>query len=372
MVKFQDPALFLKGTCNILLSDTATGNILYQTTNSQTNNATPSLTAGEIRAGLSNGVVAVISSDSALNITLTAADFSMVAKAAQVGSAVRYGAVAPTCQVVKATSTSLAIDVSEGTPVAQYGYAEPFCYVLEVGAANAVQAKGVAYPVDAATGEISGFTAESGKSYKVWYFLNRANGQVVNVPSNIQPGVYHYTAQMAVYAKQGTSADQSSRVGWFYLVIPYLKLSASSGVTGDQTTPDTTDLSGMALSADELVESGECSDCTSGNYAYYVYIPDNKDEGINGLAVVGGVVDVAASSTVQIPVKYVMLDGSLVQPNYADLSYTLEGAPSGTTVSQAGVITAGATAGDGEVTIKYPAEGDAKFTCVANVSVTQA
>lgn len=372
MVKFQDPALFLKGTCNILLSDTSTGNVLYQTSNSQTNNATPSITAGEIRAGLSNGIVAVISSDSALNITLTAADFSMTAKAAQVGSSVQYGAVAPACQVVTASGTSLTVDVAGGAPVAQYGYTTPFCYVLEVGAANSVQAQGTAYPINAETGVVSDFIAQSGKSYKVWYFVNRANGQVVNVPSNIQPGVYHYTAQMAVYAKQGTSADQSSRVGWFYLVIPYLKLSASSGVTGDQTTPDTTDLSGMALSADELVESGTCTDCTSGNYAYYVYIPDNTSEGINGLAVVGGVVDVATSGTAQIPVKYVMLDGSLVQPNYAELAYTLEGEPSGTTVSETGVITGGSTAGDCEVTISYPAEGEAQFTCVANVSVTQA
>lgn len=370
MVTFQDQKLYLKGTCNVLLSDIATGTVLYQSTKSQTNNATPAVTAGEIRAGLSNGIVAVISSDSALNVTLTAADFSMATKAAQVGSTVRYGAVAPTCQIVTAAGNSLTIDVTEGAPVAQYGYAEPFCYVVEVGAKNTVFANGTAYPISA-EGAISDFVATSGKQYKVWYFVNRANGQVVNIPSNIQPGVYHYTAQMAVYAGQGTNGDQSTRVGWFYLVIPMLKLGASSGVVGDQTTPDTTDLSGMALSADDVVESATCSDCTSGNYAYYVYIPDDATDGVAGLAVVGGVISLVKSTSVQTPVKFVMENGELVQPNYSELAYNINaGTATSTTVNSTGLITAGSTAGAGEITISYPKTGTAQFTCIANVVVT--
>lgn len=370
MVTFQDTRLYLKGTCNVLLSDIATGNILYQSTKSQTNNATPSVTAGEIRAGLGNGVVAVLSSDSALNVALTAADFSMATKAAQVGSSVHFGAIAPTCQVVEATGSSLTIDVTEGVPVAQYGFATPHCYVVEVGAKNTVYSNGTAYPISDA-GVISDFVATPSKKYKVWYFINRLNGQVVEIPENIQPGVYHYTAQMAVYSGQGSSGEQSNRVGWFYLVIPMLKLGANSGVIGDQTTPDTTDLSGMALAADEVVETETCADCTSGNYAYYVYIPDDADEGIEGLAIVGGVITLVKSTTAQTPIKFVMANGELVQPDYTQLKYTMTaGTATGTSVNTSGLISAGSTAGAGEILVEYPKTGDVQYSCVANVVVT--
>lgn len=60
--------------------------------------------------------------------------------------------------------------------------------------------------------------------------------------------------------------------------------------------------------------------------------------------------------------------GELVTPNYTDLSYELTTPISGASVSEAGVITAGANSGDGEVTVTYDKVSPA-LTCVANVSV---
>ena len=100
-------------------------------------------------------------------------------------------------------------------------------------------------------------------------------------------------------------------------------------------------------------------------------VPDNGAEAITGLAIVGGVITLNTSTTAQVPVQYVMANGELVEPNYNDLTYDLTTPISGTSVSEAGVITEGSTAGDGEITVTYDGVTP-NLTCVANVSVTAA
>lgn len=369
MISFTDKRLYLKGTCQAIASDPATGQILYFSNKFQTGNYQTSVTMGEIRAGLGNAIAAIIPSDSAINVEFTAADFSLWAKSAQVGASLNYNAITMTCQIVTASSTSLTIDVENGAPVAQYGYSSPFCYVQEVGAASPLSTGGTPYPISA-TGEISDFTATAQNQYKVWYFVNQANAQVAELSTMFDPKVVHFTTQMAVYANDSsTDQNEGTRVGWLYGIVPRLKLGGNAGVTGDQSNNDTTSMSGQAIAYDADVVSGTCSDCDTSTLAYYVFVPENTTDGIEGLAVVGGLVTVPESTNVQIPVKYYMADGSLVQPNYSSLKFTSSGEPSGTTVGETGIVNAGSTTGDFEVTITYPSTGDAQFKTVCNVSV---
>ena len=366
MITFTDKRLYVKGTCSAILTDKTNGNIVYFSDKFQTGNMTTSVTTGEIRAGLGNGIATIIPSDSALNVEFAAADFSLFAKMAQVGGTLNYNAPAMTCQIVEATGQTLTIDVTGGAPVAQLGFSDVFCYVQEVGAASPIATYGKSYPISA-TGEITGFTATSGTKYKVWYCVNQASAQVGAVPSFIDPATYHFTAQMAVYMNATGTANNTkgSRCGWLYVIVPSLKLAGTGGgVVGDQSTNDTTSISGMATIADSDVVSDVCEGCGGGNvYAYYVYI--------TGLAIVGGVITLNTSSTAQVPVQYVMANGELVEPNYNDLTYDLTTPIAGTSVSEAGVITAGPTAGDGEITVTYDGVTP-NLTCVANVSVTAA
>lgn len=371
MITFTDPRLYVKGTCSAILTDKSTGDIKYYSDKFQTGNITTSLTTGEIRAGLGNGIAAIIPSDSALQVEFTAADFSLWAKAVQVGGTFSYSAPAMTCQVLTADGTTLTIDVSDGAPVAQLGFSDVFCYVQEVGVASPIATYGTAYPINALSGEISDFVAESGKQYKVWYCVNRANAQLATISSFFDPAVYHFTAQMAVYANKTSGENSGTRVGWLYCIVPSLKLGGNAGVVGDQSNNDTTSVSGQAVISDSDVVSATCESCSGGNvYAYYVYVPDSASEDVSGLAIVGGVITVPVSTTKQVPVRLVMANGQLVEPNYSELQYALTGAPSGTTVSSAGVITAGATAGDCEITCTYT--GDETYTVEASVSVTSA
>ena len=370
MISFTDKKLYVKGTCQAQLSDPCTGDIVYASNKFQTANITTSVTMGEIRGGMGNAVAAILPSDSALNVEFTAADFSLAAKAAQLGATLSYGAPVSECQTVTTTGTSLSIDVSGGVPVAPIGFASPIAYVQEIGVAGTLAATGNAYPITAA-GAVTGFVATNNKQYKVYYFVNSPTAQMATISSLFDPKVLYFQAQMPVFSNESCSADnEGTRVGWLYVIVPRLKLGANGGVVGDATNPDTTSISGQAVAFDETVVSAECSDCEAGRMAYYIYVPDNGSDSIIGLAVVGGLVEVATSGTAQIPVRFVMENGQLVAPaSYSSgFTYTASGQPTGTTVSNAGVVSAGATAGDFEVAVSYNNSGET-LTCPVNVSV---
>lgn len=372
MISFTDKKLYVKGTCQAQLSDPCTGDIVYASNKFQTANITTSVNMGEIRGGMGNAVAAILPSDSALNVEFTAADFSLAAKAAQLGASLTYGAPVSECQTVTATGTSLSIDVASGVPAAPVGFASPIAYVQEIGVAGTLAATGKAYPITA-SGAVTGYTAVSGKTYKVYYFVSSPTAQMATISALFDPKVLYFQAQMPVFSNESCSADnEGTRVGWLYVIVPRLKLGANGGVVGDATNPDTTSISGQAVAYDETVISAECSDCETGRMAYYIYVPDNGSASIIGLAVIGGLVEVAASGTAQIPVRFVMENGQLVAPaDYrTNFNYTGHGMPTGTSVgANTGIITAGTTAGEFEALAIYE-DGSLRLTCPVNVIVT--
>lgn len=375
MVNFTDRKLYVKGTCVAQFADPSTGEILYSSNKFQSSGITSESDLGEIRAGLSNGIAAIIPSNSALSVNFTAADFNLYAKAMQIGATVQYGAPAPTCEVLTATGTTLTLEMPNGAPVAQAGYAKIFGYVQTVGQESKAAIDGVPYEIDPTSGAIQGFQATSGTQYKVWYFVRKASAQMATISSLFDPKVVHFTAQMAVYANDGGGANNTgSRVGWLYVIIPRLKFDGTGGgLDGDQQTASTQSFTGQALSMDELVVSGTCSDCDAGVFAHYIYVDDAGASVFEGVAVVGGVVSLPVSTTAQIPVRLVAQNGELVQvgDTTTGWTYTLNGAPTGTKVSASGLITAGTTPGDCTCTATYENGGD-PLTATIQVSVTEA
>lgn len=372
MIRFTDKRLYLKGTSEAICTDKATGDIVYYSNKFQTGNVTTGSTIGEIRAGLGNAVAAIIPSDAAVNVEFTAADFSLWGKAAQVGAALKYAAPVMTCQNVTAEGTALAVDVKGGAPVAQQGLARICCYVQEVGAGSLISTGGKAYDINPTTGAISGFTAESGKTYKVWYFVNRADAQIATITTMMDPKVVHFTAAMAVYANEsGSAQNEGTRVGTLYVIIPSLKFGANGGVVGDQTNNDTTSMSGQAVIYDSDVISESCEDCNGGgaDLAYYIYVPcEGSADSYQGIiAKIGGVITMAQSATAQVQPKAIMDNGQLVDLAPSLCSYEVTGV-AGLTVSDAGLLTAGTTAGDATLTVKYTV-GETEFTDTCTVTV---
>ena len=339
MITFTDESLYVKGTCNAICYDIATNDIVYQSSKMQTGAFTPSVKLNEIRSGLGNPVAEAIATDPSLQVEFEAADFQMWAKSAQLGLTPSYGATAQTCQVVTAKGNTLAVNVAEGRPTAPFGSSKAFCFIQKVGAESKLLNDGKAYPIGK-DGKISNFNAVDGTQYKVTYYKEIVGARKTAISSFIDPKVVRFECQIAVYSNKG-SLSSGTRVGWLYYTIPYLKLQADATVTGDQNNNDTTKISGQAL----VYDTGESYDAASERkfspFALLVYVPDDAAEGIKGIAVFGGTVSAVAGEPAQIPVYFIMDDGSvMIPPNYADFNYIIPPEyRADVTVTEFGVIT---------------------------------
>lgn len=359
MINLGNPYLYLKGTCNVNVRDIQSGDVVFSSSKVMTNNITTEVDMGAIRAGLGNPIAIQLPSNSALNIDLTTGDFNMQARAMQLGSQVSYNAIVPKC--VSITAEGNTISLPAGTEaVADYGMSAAYAYVT--GGNN----NGQAYLIGD-NGRIQNFAAVSGETYSVQYFERQANAQALPISAMFAPGVYHVTAQMAVYSTSGgNDSTRGSQVGWVYMIIPRMQFAGNASTNGSQTDAATTVLSGTALSFEEAAQEGVCADCLYPNLAYMTYVPMSLSDGsIAGLAVIGGGVELSMGATAVLPVKFVMRDNSLVQPNYSQLTYTVQ--DTGVATVANGVVTP-KSAGDTSVEIAYSEDADIKTTAFISVA----
>ncbi len=373
-LSFTDESLYVKGIGAAYLRDPASGNVVYYSNKFQTGQITPSADNGEIAAGLGNTLATMLPTNGRIAVSFTAADFDLFVKSSSVGGTLEYGAPVPVCQTVTATGAELTIDVTDGAPVANIGMSEIICYVQEVGTASPIATGGVAYPIDATTGTVTGFTATSGNQYKVTYFVSRANARLATLDGDMNGSVLHFTAEFAVFANVNPSTLQGTRWGTLYAIIPSLKLTADgAALDGDQTSNTTTGIMGQALGYDSDVVTADCDTCgtPAAPLGYYLLVPCDRTSGIEGIvAQLGGVISVPVSSTYQVRPR-VVVNGELGNANPTDFTYALSGAPNGTSVSASGLITSGTTAGDGELTVTAAVDGET-YTDTVNLSVVSA
>lgn len=340
MITFTDENLYVKGTCNAICYDITTNDIVYQSSKMTTGSIAPSVKLNEIRSGLGNPVAEAIATDPSLQVDFEAADFQMWAKSAQLGLTPSYGATAQVCQTVTATGNTLTIDIAEGIPTSPVGGSQAFCFIQKVGAESKLLNDGKAYTVGE-DGTISNFNAVAGTQYKVTYYKEIVGARKVAISSFIQPKVVRFECQIAVYSNKG-SLSSGTRVGWLYYTIPYLKLQGDATITGDQNNNDTTKISGQALSYDTGESYDAASERKFPTLALLVYVPDDATAGIKGITVFGGTINAVAGEPTQIPIYFIMEDGSIMTPpSYAGFNYTIpEEYMDEITVTEFGEITA--------------------------------
>ena len=343
MILLNNPYLYLKGTCEVTIKRPSDGQIVFQNNKVSTNNFTTSVNMNPIRAGLGNPIAIQLPSDASVNLDLQTEDFSMEARAMQMGATATYNAIVPVCTSITASGATLT--VPDATPVAFYGDSKPYAYVGYDGAGS----PGAAYEINS-SGVIQNFVAVSGTTYNVIYYERRADSKWFAISSIITPGIYSVHAKMAVFSAEGTnSGNRGTLVGYASYIIPRMQFGGDATTNGSQTENAKTVLSGTALSYEDAAQIGECIDCTFPNLAYMTYQPVsfNGNNAIVGVTVVGGDIYLQGKNDKRvIPVKYIMADQSVVQPNYDNLSFTVEDT-SIATVS-GGVITAEAV---GETTM---------------------
>lgn len=347
MVNLMNSYLYAKGTCNVVVRDITTGDVEYQSNKVQTAQMQTTVDMGAIQAGIGNATAIQIPHNAALNLTLTNADFSMAGRAMSVGSQLAYGGISPTCEVVTASATQL--QIFNGPAAAPYGFTKNICNVVEAGVTNA---PGTAYEIDT-NGNVVGFVATVGKSYTVTYFRQNASAEYFNVGGMFAPAIKHVTVQIAVYSTNGTqSATQGTKVGDLYIIVPRMQFSGKADIDGSQSNISTTDLSGTALTFEEASAVGVCTDCAIPGLAQIMYVPAaSTAASVQGMAFIGGGFTVAQGSSAPVPVKWLMPDNSLQQPDYSAMTYSIPvDGETYATVDDNGLVTA-LTAGTTTITV---------------------
>lgn len=366
-ITLGSPNLFLKGIAEQTFYDPATGNIVGYDNVASEAAVTTSVNLQEVVGGLGNALVGVIPDTVRLSGTYTSQAFSLETRRLITGGTLAYNAVAPVCETITASGTTLTV---QKTPVKHYGQSEGdancWCYVKEQGAATY---PGTNYEIDPSTKQVVNFAATASHTYEVYYFAVNASAQSLTIRDVFNPANVTVSTKYGVYAKQNNAVTGGTLQGWLYVVVPIAILSGDAGVSANQTANATTDGSWMALSPDSSGLS--CADCSvSGNpLAYYVYVPcGDAVAGVAALAVPGGGITVAVGADKQIPVKYVMPNDTLVQPTYTDLTY-VSAATATATVSDAGVVH-GAAQGSTSVTITLTKADGTTLTAPCAVTVT--
>lgn len=336
---------------------TGSRDLLYYDNKITDANIATSLNMGELTGGVGNATLIMLPDTAKINVTLTAQDVDLRSRQLQTGGILANNGIVDVCEIITASSATLTVT---NTPVAPYGSDSVCCYI---------NGDGAAYEFVAGSSDVAGFTATPGETYSVRYYIRVVNAQELSIDTLFNPAVVSLEIKMPVYATT-TGASSGALCGYWFLYIPRYQFNGDASLNVNQTTAGTSGLSGQALAYD----ANDANACTLANLsklAYMVYQPVDASEGIDGLFVVGGAISGTAGETALTPVKVLMDDGSIAQPDYSALTFSIPSADSAiATVDASGVISF-VGAGDTEVTISVTGSSP-EISCVANVSVTSA
>lgn len=320
-IRLGDPNIFLKGIVEQIYYNPTTGNIIGYDNVATDGAIETDVNLQEITGGFGNPVVGVIPDSTRMTGTYTSAAFSLHTRQMITGGNLHYNAVSPVCETITATGTTLTVSKTPAKHYAQpLSDVKAWCYVKPVGAANYM---GTNYGVDITTKQVN-YTVVAGQSYEVFYFTENKSAQVLELPDMFNPSVVTISQKYGVYAKQNSTVSHGTLQGYLYVVVPRAILNGNAGVSANQTDAATTDGSWMALSPDQNMMV--CDDCANASktFAYYIYVPcGGETAAVADLAVIGGGVSVKVNETAQIPVVYVMPDGSTQTPTYTNLTYAI-------------------------------------------------
>jgi len=280
----------------------------------------------EVVGGMGNRLVGVLPDSVRINGTYESAAFSLETREKIMGGQLAYDARASICEEL--TGDEDGVLTVTGVPAPFYGdeaneTGNYWCYVRERGASEWI---GTNYTVNAETKKVNGFYAEEDKIYEVMYYTHNASVSQLPIPTMWNPVVMTVQVRYGVYAKQSKSdtGNQGVLKGWLYFIVPRAMLTADAGVNGSQTGTATTDGSWMALT-NKAENLPMCTDCDSSSspMAYYVFVPcGDANESVVGIISVGGGMVVDAGKKKQLPIKLLMPDDTLAQPDFTTLNYT--------------------------------------------------
>lgn len=320
MYTFTPQYEFAKGIAYFEAFDVATDNLIGFSKYVTDFSPAGSMNDGAVEGGPGNMLIINIPDTSRLAFTAKTADSALNNMALTVGQSVTGNGVVETSKPVVASGSTLQI---QGAVAPLGGQNGPVAYILassgsdkDTVAAN----NGTAYTVDA-VGNIQGFTAVSGNTYCVKYFIQNSSALQLNVPALFQPKACRVHFAVNIYAKSGGGDAMSSslyKIRHYY--IPYYFFTGALSDTINQTTPGSVDLSGNCLTYEE-VAGDVCSANAMPNYCFIVdeYVSSGSTQAVQGIYFVGAGsgVSVATGSELSLVAKY---DVAGVLTNISDMS----------------------------------------------------
>lgn len=309
MYTFSPEYLFTKGIAYAAFFDPATDNLLGYSQYVTDFGMNGTMNDGDIEGGLGNQLIMCIPDTSRLEITANTADAALNNMALAVGATVGGNGIIETVTGIVASGTSLAL----ANAVAPYGGQNgAVAYVLTSSGndkAAVEAASGTAYQV--VNGTIQGFTAVSGNTYCVKYFVRNSSAMELTIPALFAPKVVRAHFAVNCYAKSaGGDGLSGSLVKIRHYYFPYYFFTAGLQGSESQTTPGSVNLSGKALTYEEYLASGVCSDGNRQNYGFIVDeivggATENSTAAVDGIYFIGlgdGLTGVVGTGT--LPVKY--------------------------------------------------------------------
>ena len=296
-----------------------------------------SVTAEDIRGGLSNPLLGRYFHDSILEANITDALFNLQYLALNVGGEVVIGGSSLVTETVTGGSGTLTVT---GTPVA-FGNAGTVGWYTIAGQDNwaPLTFSGKVATVDGVT---------SANTYCVRYNASDASIQEFTVPSAIIPSEVHLVMTYPLFAG-GTDVESistSSQVGELIVDIPRFQFAGNVELSLTSSGAATSNLSGSALAT---YTTANCNDMGQyGTIKQKIY-SGNWYDTLTTIAVDGGNFSMKTGDTKTLKVIGIFKDGTGIINN-SNLTFT-SSATGTASVANTGVVTGGSTAGNATITV---------------------
>lgn len=351
--------VFLAGPGDVLIFKgnnlIGVGKTLSETTMNYT------ITAEEVRGGMTNALFGRYYHDSNLAVTITDTMFNPEYIAANWGTDIQMGGPSVKEEELVVGVTGNSVTLTE-TPIPYQGlligwYRKPTESVWQIGNI---------------TGNVMTIAGSAQNDhYCVKYFYQNENAQSIILAVDAVPAELHVVIINSLYSGSiSNDPSDSSRVGRLITDIPRFQLDGSVDLTLAAGSTATVPLSGSAT-ATSTGESCE-EEVYYATMTYELYGEQWQDNVI-ALALEDAEIDLGASgSTATLSVR-VIFGGSVAAQRKDNSNFTFtmtEGTATGTTVGEnTGIITAGSTDGTGYVTVTLKDKADGP-SAIAEVTVT--
>lgn len=348
----------LAGVGDIQLFDQSTGEIIVTSKTLTDSGINFSVTAEDIRGGMANAILGKYFHDTAMELTLTDALFSLEYLALNVGGTISASADVLTMEQV---TTTVADTITVSQTPQQFGSVGTIGWYSIAGQDDW---KKITFVEKNAS--VSNLPV--GTTVCVKYIATDASAEEFTVNSAFIPDQVHAILTLPLFKAtvgSNTGFTSSSKVGEVQVEIPNFLLAGAQELSLSSSGAATTALSGSALATYTGQEG--CSD--SGYYAVLKQIVYNKDEwaDVKAIVIADSDIDLAPDETQTLEV-YALYSG-VKAPRLVEnskLTFTSSDDTYATVGANTGVVTAVA---DGSATIEVVVTGHTDLNAMAVVTV---